>query len=59
MRPRMACKPRLDVSGGLSHVIVRDNQRATIFHDNADYCSELFPDDLCEWSRETVSWPFF
>ena len=37
----MARKPRLDVLGGFYHVLARGNQRATIFHDNADYCAYL------------------
>jgi len=35
--PGMACKPRLDFPGAFFHVIARGNQRATIFHDEADY----------------------
>lgn len=33
----MARKPRLNFPGACFHVIVRRNQRATIFHDEADY----------------------
>ncbi|MCC6140614.1 MAG: transposase [Nitrospira sp.] len=37
----MARKPRLDFPGAFYHVIVRGNQRATIFHDAADYTAYL------------------
>lgn len=37
----MARKPRLDFPGAFFHVIVRGNQRATIFHDEADYSAYL------------------
>jgi putative transposase len=37
----MARKPRIDFPGAFSHVIVRGNQRATIFHDPADYTAYL------------------
>lgn len=37
----MARKPRLDFPGAFFHVIVRGNQRATIFHDAADYTAYL------------------
>ena len=37
----MARKPRLDFPGAFFHVIVRGNQRATIFHDEADYTAYL------------------
>ena len=37
----MARKPRIDFPGAFSHVIVRGNQRATIFHDTADYTAYL------------------
>lgn len=37
----MARKPRIDFSGAFSHVIVRGNQRATIFHTPADYSAYL------------------
>lgn len=39
--PGMARKPRLDFPGAFFHVIVRGNQRATIFHDEADYITYL------------------
>jgi REP element-mobilizing transposase RayT len=38
---RMARKPRVEFAGALSHVIVRGNRRATIFHDDADYTAYL------------------
>jgi putative transposase len=31
--------PRLDVPGPFYHVIARGNRRATIFHDDEDYCA--------------------
>lgn len=34
---RMARKPRLNVPGGVYHVLARGNRLATIFHDDADY----------------------
>ncbi len=37
----MARKPRIDFPGAFYHVIVRGNQRATIFHDPADYTAYL------------------
>jgi hypothetical protein len=37
----MARKPRLDFPGAFFHVVVRDNQRVTIFHDEADYSAYL------------------
>ena len=37
----MARKPRIDFPGAFFHVIVRGNQRATIFHDEADYTTYL------------------
>jgi kynurenine formamidase len=37
----MARKPRIDFPGAFSHVIVRSNQRATIFHDPDDYTAYL------------------
>jgi putative transposase len=37
----MARKPRVDFPGAFSHVIVRGNQRATIFHDSEDYTAYL------------------
>jgi REP element-mobilizing transposase RayT len=37
----MARKPRIDFPGAFSHVIVRGNRRATIFHDPADYTAYL------------------
>lgn len=37
----MARKPRIDFPGAFSHVIVRGNQCATIFHDVADYTAYL------------------
>jgi len=37
----MARKPRLDFPGAFYHVIVRGNQRATIFHAPADYTAYL------------------
>lgn len=37
----MARKPRMDFPGAFSHVIVRGNRRATIFHDEADYTAYL------------------
>ena len=39
--PTMPRKPRLDVSGGLYHVLARGNHRATIFYDDADYRAYL------------------
>jgi putative transposase len=35
----MARKPRIDFPGALSHVIVRGNRRAAIFHDDEDYAT--------------------
>ncbi|MGH7235045.1 MAG: transposase [Nitrospiraceae bacterium] len=37
----MARKPRVDFPGAFSHVIVRGNRRAVIFHDDADYRAYL------------------
>lgn len=37
----MARKPRLNFPGAFFHIIVRGNQRATIFHDEADYTAYL------------------
>jgi len=37
----MARKPRVDFEGALSHVIVRGNRRAVLFHDAADYTAYL------------------
>ena len=37
----MARKPRIDFPGAFFHVIVRGNQRATVFHDAADYAAYL------------------
>jgi putative transposase len=37
----MARKPRIEFPGAFYHVIVRGNQRATIFHDAADYTAYL------------------
>lgn len=37
----MAREPRLDFPGTFFHVIVRGNQQATVFHDEADYTAYL------------------
>ena len=37
----MARKPRVDVPGGLYHVIARGNRRAVIMHDDADATAYL------------------
>jgi putative transposase len=37
----MARQPRIDFPCGFYHVIARGNQRATIFHDAADYIAYL------------------
>ena len=37
----MARKPRLNVPGGVYHVLARGNRQATIFHDDADYRAYL------------------
>jgi hypothetical protein len=41
----MVRKLRVDVSGALSHVIVRGNRRAVISHDDAD--AMAFPERTC------------
>ncbi len=33
----MARKPRIEIEGGLYHIITRGNNRETIFHDEGDY----------------------
>jgi REP element-mobilizing transposase RayT len=33
----MARKPRVELEGGLYHVITRGNNRQTVFHEDADY----------------------
>jgi putative transposase len=37
----MARQPRIHFSGAFYHVIARGNRRATIFHDEDDYCTYL------------------
>jgi hypothetical protein len=37
----MARNPRIDFPEAFSHVIVRGNRRATMFHDEADYIAHL------------------
>lgn len=37
----MARQPRLNVPGGVYHVLARGNRRATIFHDDWDYRAYL------------------
>ncbi len=39
--PGMARKPRIDLPGGIYHVIARGNRRAPLFHDEADYTKYL------------------
>jgi putative transposase len=50
----MARKPRVDVEGGLCHVISRGNNRRTIFESPADYQKFL---SLLEIQKEKL--PFF